>query len=356
MTDVLKSASHTATKSLNSIANPASSCQVAFSLSDFERNQFFGGCNQTVIENAEFQWLHLNHNGENSPAKHNHQLKALKPRVLVSGWRTPSLSEELMDSLEYVCHVTGSVRHVVPRSFIEKGHLVSNWGSLISDTVAEHALLLILSCLREVPRWHDTFAGPYTEKQQSIKTNTLFGRRVGIHGFGRVARHLVDLLKPFCAKISAFSVGVPDDLFTSMEVRKSDSLETLFSQNDIVVECEALSPLTRHSITSEVLNLLPKDGVFVNVARGGLVDEDALVRLASKGNLRVGLDVVEHEPLAVNSPLLQLPNVVVSPHIAGPTTDRFLTCGEFALRNIAAFLNGEAVESLLTVDDYDRST
>jgi phosphoglycerate dehydrogenase-like enzyme len=123
-----------------------------------------------------------------------------------------------------------------------------------------------------------------------------------------------------------------------------------------VVELAALTPANRGIVSSALLERLRPDSVFVNIARGALVDEEALVRLARTGQVWIGLDVYAQEPLPSDSPLRGLENVCLSPHLAGPTTDQWHHCGEYALANILAFQQGETPKSLINLDVYDRST
>jgi phosphoglycerate dehydrogenase-like enzyme len=284
------------------------------------------------------------------------------PEVLLTCWSTPYLSESWLQSkacrLRYICHLTGSVRHVVSRRFIECGGLVSNWGSLPAPAVAEHAVLLALAALRNLPGWSRVFNEPGLApvRMETLKVRTLSGRRVGIHGFGQVARALVRLLAAFEASVCAYSVGVPDDLFAAAGVRRVTSLNELFATNDVVFECEALNPLTHGVVKAADLAAMPDDAVLVNVARAGLIDEEALFQEAVKGRIRVALDVFAEEPLHPSSRWLQTPGLVLSPHIAGPTFDQYRACAEIAVANVGRYLRGELPEFVVTTEIYDRST
>ncbi len=233
---------------------------------------------------------------------------------------------------------------------------MTNWGTLAADTVAEHALLLILSGLRRAPEWPDIIAGRKQWQPSPIRTRTLYGKRVGIHGFGNVARSLVQLLRPFGAKVSAFSSGVPLSYFTEYEVTPCENLESLFSANDIIVDCEALNSRTQGSVSRAILERMPPGALFVNVGRGAIVDESAVADLAASGRLFAALDVYAVDPIAPDSPLHAVDSIVKSPHIAGPTSDQFARCGELARRNINAFLQGDPLSAKVTLEIYDRAT
>ncbi|PTX93012.1 hypothetical protein DB345_15350 [Spartobacteria bacterium LR76] len=286
-------------------------------------------------------------------------LRSIGPQVVVTSWSTPPFPKETLaevSTLQYVCHTSGSVRNLLPRPLLEQGLLVTNWGTLAADTVAEHALLLILSGLRRSPEWPDIIAGKRRWQPSPIRTRTLYGKRVGIHGFGNVARSLVQLLRPFAARISAFSTGVPLSHFTEYDVTPSESLEMLFASNDVIVDCEALNARTQGSVSRTVMELMPPGALFVNVGRGAIADETAIADLAASGRVYAALDVYKVDPIAPDSPLHAVDSIVKSPHIAGPTSDQFPRCGELALQNIAAFLRGDPVSAKVTLEIYDRAT
>jgi phosphoglycerate dehydrogenase-like enzyme len=285
-------------------------------------------------------------------------LKAAAPEVVVTSWSSGRLpaDPETCSSLRYVCHTSGSVRNLVPRSYLEAGVAVTNWGTLAADAVAEHALLLVLAGLRKLREWSPIISGERRWQPSPIRTETLFGKRVGIHGFGNVARSLVGLLRPFAVDISAYSIGVPNSLFTAHGVRESSSLEELFAGNDIVVDCEALNDETAGSVSRSVLESMPYGALFVNVGRGAIVDEAALAELALAGRLRASLDVFDRDPISPDSPLHAVPGIVMSPHIAGPTSDQMARCGELAKRNVGAYFGGQPLSARVTLEIYDRAT
>jgi len=282
-------------------------------------------------------------------------LRSARPNILVTAWSTPLVPADLPD-LQYVCHVCGSVKKTVPRELIERGVIVTNWGDSVSEGLAEAALLLALSALRRSHYFSDQMHIKRGWQMYPAGTKTLFESRVGIHGFGASARRLVALLRPFRVQVSAFSQNVPDEMFQSLGVRRSASLDELFSTSDVLFEMEALIPETTGVVTERLLRLLPQDATFVNVARGALVDEDAATRLAAEGKIRLALDVYAEEPLPADSPLRDLKEVVLFPHVASPTDDRLHRCGDFALENLARFMRGEPLAARVSLDVFDRST
>ncbi|CAM2949171.1 hydroxyacid dehydrogenase [Rariglobus hedericola] len=336
--------------------------RVFFALNDYERRVFFPEYLAAELDalNGEAHWRT---DELPSPAYWQTMMQELQPDVIVSCWSTPAVPFSLANAgspLAYVCHLVGSVRNLVPRTFLERGGLLTNWGDIAGKTVAEHALLLALAALRNQPGWRPIINGPKAVPWRSgtmrLQPRSLYGRRVGIHGFGHVARALIRLLQPFDVEISAYSAGVPTGLMRSAGVTPFTSLLELATRSEVFFDCEALTPQSTASINATVLAALPDDAVFVNVGRGPVVDEPALVREAASGRIQVALDVVCKEPIDPASPLASLPGVILSPHIGGPTFDHFPHCGQRALENLARYLRGESPEALITPELYDRST
>ena len=282
------------------------------------------------------------------------------PEILVAAWKTPALPEDVLSevapALRYVCYLPGSVRKLVTREMIEAGLLVSNWASSISRTVAECALLLALSCMRKATYWNDQMHHRGGWKDGTTQTQSLFQRRIGIHGYGAVARALIPLVRPFTSKITAYSEGVPRELYEQDGVVLSESLETLFSDNDVIFEIEALTPERENIIDEAMLRRIPKGGTFINIARGALVNEDDLLKVAQEGHIQVGLDVYKEEPLARDHGFRGCHNIMMLPHLGGPTTDRRRDAADHSLENLKRYKCGEPILSPVSAEIYDRST
>jgi phosphoglycerate dehydrogenase-like enzyme len=284
------------------------------------------------------------------------ELAAVDPEILLACWKTPSLPAILPPTLRYVCYLCGSVKRLVSRRHLEQGLMLTNWGGSISRIVAEWALFHILACLRRAPYWSLAMHHSGAWKNGGTETASLFGRTVGIHGFGLVARELLVLLKPFDVKVSVFAPDVTGATEAHFGIRRAASLEALFSDNDIIVELAPLIPETTGIVTESLLRRIRPGGVFVNLGRGAVVDEAALVRVAREGQVLFGLDVFAVEPLPSDHPLRGLPNVSLTPHLGGPTTDRRRDAGAHSLRNLQAYARGTPLESVVSLDVFDRTS
>ena len=284
------------------------------------------------------------------------QLHEANPEVLVACWSTPPLPADLPDNLRYVCYLAGSVKKLVSRQHIADGLMVTNWGHSISRTVAEGALLHVLTLMRRSHYWAIEMHRNGAWKQRTSQTASLFGRRIGIRGYGRVSHAFIDLVKPFGCDVGVFAPDLTAERAEQDGVRCIDSLETLLGEHDIVVELAPLITATERSIKEEHLRLLKPGSVFVNVGRGATVDEDALERVARDSDIFVGLDVFSQEPLPANSGFRGLPNVSLTPHLAGPTTDRRRDAGLHSLTNLQTYLNDNPLPGRITLPIYDQST
>lgn len=188
--------------------------------------------------------------------------------------------------------------------------------------VAEWALGLMLIGLRNAAKlYRDLIAGRAFEDRRSdssFRVGELTGKAVGIIGFGHIGRRLTELLRPFRCRVLVYDPYMSKDVAVAMDVQPT-SLRHVMADPDVVVCCAPLTPGTRRMIGARELDWLREDAVFVNVSRGAIVDPDALVERAKRGDVRVCLDVFDPEPIPTDSPIRQLPNVFLSPHIAGVT-------------------------------------
>lgn len=287
-------------------------------------------------------------------------LGTVRPHIILGGWKMPEITYNIIEfvpEFAYLCYVTGTVREKIDRRFLERGGVISNWGDEAAPSVAECALMLTLMALRQATRYAlDMHVLRIWPEIKAPRPLGLFDRKVGIHGFGSVACAILPMLRPFNVQIEAWSAPVPPAVFREHGVRQAESAAALYRENDIVILAEGLTPETVGSVSREILLGMKPGSAFINVARGAIVDEDALHALAARGDVQLGLDVFATEPLPANSPLRSRPNVSLLPHTAGPTIDRYPACGTRALRNLDLWLRGQTPEDLVTLQRYDVST
>jgi len=201
-----------------------------------------------------------------------------------------------------------------------RGIPVCNLPGTNSRAVAELTLALMLAVLRRVPRFDASFrAGVWTDLALQDGLGELGGRVVGLVGYGSVPRLLAPVLAAMgCELLYTARNQVAD------AVARFVPLNSLLEQSDIVSLHLPLTPETNRLIDRTALTRMKKGAVLINTARGGLVDEPALIDAVRTGRLGgAGLDVFTEEPAAPGEALLTLDNVVVTPHIAWITTGTF---------------------------------
>jgi len=285
-------------------------------------------------------------------------IKGVDAEILVTSWGSPKLTANVLKDnpqLRYICHTAGTVRPLMEREAIESGLLVTNWGSAIARSVAEAALMMILCSLRRVTK---LALSMHVRKEfaRDVISEGLFYQRVGLHGFGAVARELRGFLRPFECKVYVHSPHVPEEVFRGYDVKRANSLEELFERNKIISVHAANTPENYHIINRDILRRLEDGGIIVNTSRGAIIDDKALYDELKTGRIYAALDVFEEEPLPPDSPLRGLENCLLIPHMAGPTPDRMVDMGKVALKNIEHYIRGEPLENLITARTYDLIT
>jgi phosphoglycerate dehydrogenase-like enzyme len=212
-----------------------------------------------------------------------------------------------------------------------------------ADSVAELAILLTVALLRN---WHAAQANVRAGGLGAPMGRMLAGLTVCLYGLGAIARGLVERLRPFGVRL----VGVTRDPHAA-KVREfgldacysTAEQNACFAETDVLILCSRLTPETQGAINAEALRALRPGAYLVNAARGGLVDYDALYSALASGRLAgAGLDVYWKEPIAPDDPLLALPNVIATPHIAGVTDRSYDEIAEAVWTNVERLRRGEA--------------
>lgn len=254
----------------------------------------------------------------------------------LTGWGvrppTPAMLERTA-RLRIISHTAGSVR-MFPRMALERGIVITNAQAAIARTVAEFCLMNAILLLRRSRR-------------------TLYGKTVGLVGFGHVGRLFRRLLDPFGGRVLVSDPALSDEEAAQHEVERTD-LPTLL-KSSLVVSLHAPDiPATRGLIGAGELALLSDGTVFLNSARGRLVDTDALTAALTTGRFQAAIDVTDPEPLAEDHLLRTLPNVLWTPHQAGPTDDELPELTRTALTDLARFLRGETPFHSVSLAQYDQ--
>lgn len=230
----------------------------------------------------------------------------------------------------------------------ERGILAVNTPDAPSESTAEHAVALLLALSKRVVAGDRSLRGDRFSRAQLLGME-LRGRVIGVIGFGRIGRRVAEI----CAlglgmRVLAFDPYVDLGQATVPGVEMVDELDALLSRADVVTLHTPLTPETYHLLGERELCRMKTGGYLINASRGGVLDQDALLRLLQSGHLAgAGLDVFAGQPPAPGDPLLSLPNVVVTPHIGSYTSRGVKAMGLGAVDQVLQVLRGERPDFLL---------
>jgi len=213
-----------------------------------------------------------------------------------------------------------------------------------SIPVAEHTVLLMLATYRQLPQIdRRTRAGAWNKEDARGEHRQLYGKTVGLVGLGAIGKEVAKRLRGFDVKIIYYDpVRAARDVEQSLAADYAD-LDTLLRTADVVSLHLPLLPETKNLINAERIRAMKSGAMIINCARGGLVDEPALVAALKDGRLfGAGIDAFANEP-PVGSELLELDNTVVTSHLAGATLDNFSGVIARAVANAKAVLRGDAL-------------
>lgn len=263
----------------------------------------------------------------------------------ITSWGSPKFTELVLNNakkLKIIGHAAGSIKPYVTEEVFKRGIVVVNAASTIAKSVAEFTLAMILNCLKGIPQYIEAMHMKDWDykNRKDIKTFDLEGKVVGIVGFGKVARELVKLLKPFEVRILVYDPYVENEQLTAYNIRKVE-LEELLSVSDVVTLHAASTPETYHMIGEKELKLMKPSAYIINTA-GPIIDERSLAKaLKEKWIAGAALDRFEHEPLQKDSPLYELSNTFLTPHVAGPSDERRKMLFGTIVDDFRRFFSGE---------------
>ncbi len=228
------------------------------------------------------------------------------------------------------------------------GVIVANTPDSNTISAAEQTVSLLLSSARNTA-WASNFLRTNKWDRKPFRGVELYGKTVGIIGLGRIGSMVATRLKSFNMKVIAYDPYISDDRFKRFGAEKKENLEELIKESDFITVHTPRNEETMHMINEEILQLA-KDGVrVVNCARGGIIEEEALLKgLEAKKIASAGLDVFEKEP-AVNNPLFKFNNVVCTPHLGADTFEAQKRVGENIAEQVIKALRGEIVPNVVNL-------
>jgi D-3-phosphoglycerate dehydrogenase len=267
------------------------------------------------------------------------ELKTLLPKVngLIIRSATTVNAEllSLAPNLKIVIRAGEGTDNIDKNLCGQKGVKVANTPGANNNSAAEQAIALMMSCLRNTPFADKTMHEGKWEKN-ALTGLELWKKKVGVVGFGRIGQIVTKRISGFEPEVLFFDPIIEKSEFSF--AKKAKDLAEIFSICDIITIHTPLLPQTKGMITGELLGMMKKDAILVNCARGGIVDEDALYTILKEKKIRcAGFDVFATEPLPADSKLLELNNLIMSPHVGASTEEAQFRVGEMAVHQIKEF-------------------
>jgi D-3-phosphoglycerate dehydrogenase / 2-oxoglutarate reductase len=222
----------------------------------------------------------------------------------------------------------------------ERGIVVCNVPDYGVEEVANHAVALLFAVHRHILPYDRKVRQKGWGYQTDWPIRRLSKQKVGVIGIGRIGAQFASRIKPFVSEVAAYDPGLPPDQIEKRGAVPQD-LRPLLESADLISLHLPLSEQTHHLINHETISWMQRQPILINVSRGGLIDSGALAAGLRERKLSgAGLDVFEHEP-AVPDEYLDLPNVVLSPHVAWYSEEASQQLRTSAVRTIADFLTGK---------------
>ncbi len=260
-----------------------------------------------------------------------------------AGYITESLLDRLPDLRIVSLHGVG-VDQVDVEACTERGVLVTNVPGANADAVTELTIGLMIGLARRIPQsaWRVHHEREWGEARHT--GGELKGKTLGLVGIGQIGARVATIARAFGMKVCAHDPGLPAKEIRALGV-KPVTLEALLAAADYVSLHAPLIPATHHMIGRKAIAGMKKGAFLINAARGPLIDEKALARALKSGKLGgAALDVLEGEPPNPDSPIFDAPNILLTPHMAGSTTECLDAIAGAAGADIARFLQNKRVK------------
>ncbi|NBE54317.1 hydroxyacid dehydrogenase [Streptomyces boluensis] len=279
--------------------------------------------------------------------------------VIVSCWGCPPLTEDVLAAaprLRAVIHAAGSVKHHITDACWRRGIEVTSAAWANARPVAEYTVALVLLANKDVWRIREDYRNRRAahDWQAAYASTGNYRRTVGIVGASRIGRRVLELLRahdlllllhdPYLRPGEAERLGA-----------HAVGLDELCARSDVVSVHAPELPATQHLISRDRLAMMPTGSTLINTSRGSLIDQQALTDELSSGRLNAVLDVTVPEVLPPDSPLYDLPNVLLTPHIAGSLGNELHRMAAAATDELERYVTGRPFAHPVTAEEWERS-
>jgi len=279
--------------------------------------------------------------------------------ILITSWGCPGIEAPILNQmprLKIIAHLAGSVKGFLDDAAWRRGILVTNAVAANAVPVAEYTLAAILFANKQVfalnhfYRQYRENRAPWTKEAPNVGN---YRKSIGIIGASHVGRLVIDHLKRFDLQILLYDPFITPLASRDLGARKL-GLSELLVEADVVSLHAPLLKDTQQMIGVRELSLMRDGATLINTARGGLVDQAALETELRSGRLSAILDTTDPEVLPPQSPLYSLPNVFLTPHIAGSLGDETQRLADFIVAEIERYVRGQALKHLVRREHLAR--
>lgn len=230
----------------------------------------------------------------------------------------------------------------------EKGIIVANVPDYGMEEVSNHALALMLSWARKIPLLNNEVKQGNWDFKAGVPIHRFNEQTLGVLGFGRIPRRLIEKAKPLHIKTAAYDPFVTEEEMAACGVVKME-LDEIIRESDFLSVHVPLIKDTFHLLDAKRFSQMKNSAVVINTARGPIIDEKALIAALEQGQIAgAALDVAEEEPIGRDNPLLKMDNVILTPHSAWYSEEAMVELRQKAAMNIVQVLSGETSPYALT--------
>jgi phosphoglycerate dehydrogenase-like enzyme len=288
----------------------------------------------------------------------------LTAEALITTWDSPAFfPEELIEwapRLRVIAHCGGSVKTRFARPLFER-LVITNAASPMARHVAELAVTFLLYYARDIDRYRDLLRQPDNAIYEQLHLSgggeqTILDQEVGLIGLGRIGRAIVELLAPFGVKFRVCDPHVAAETVRQYPIEMG-TLEEVMARSRFLILAAGLSEETCGMLNKKRLAMMPRGAVLINIARGGIVDLEAVTQAVQKGRLRCALDVTDPlEPLPVRHPLRRAKGAILTPHVGAISLAVRHEIAAIIAADLGRFFSGKAVENRVTTEMLDLMT
>lgn len=221
-------------------------------------------------------------------------------------------------------------------------------------SVAEHAMAMIFACAKNMlTSDHEMRKGNFGIRSE-YRAYELYGKTLGLIGCGHIGKILAELATGVGMHVLVYDPFLPEEKVKEWGYGYRKEIADILKEADAVSVHTPLTPETRGMIGEAELKLMKPTGILVNCARGGIIDEAALVKALENGTIQAAAtDVVVHEPIDVNDPIFSAPHLIVTPHMAGQTKEAASAVAVAAAEGVLAVIRGEKWQKVCNPNAYE---